>query len=133
MQVWKVVVMSKVSANTVGFFVASAIPAALFSIFTPLAGKLGIGFLIDFIVYYPFSVAATVLFGLPAFLLLRRLRLVTWWTTLAGGYAVGTLMAIILGLPNRPETRDFVMFGSVGLVSGFVFWMISRCGRDSAR
>jgi hypothetical protein len=123
--------MSKVSANVVGFFVASAIPPALFSIFTPLSGKLDIGFLADFIVYYPFSVMATVVFGMPTFLLLRRLSLVTWWSTLIGGYAVGTLMAIILGLPNRPETRDFVMFGSVGLVSGFVFWMISRRWRHS--
>lgn len=77
---------------------------------------------------YPFSVAATVLFGMPAFFALSRFRLVKWWTTLLVGFVLGTLVAIVMRLPNPVDLHDVVTFAPMAAGSALVFWLIWRLG-----
>ncbi len=79
----------------------------------------------------PFAYAAGVCLGLPVYLLLRKLRIVRWWTLFLGGIAVGmatpfVLVLPVVGLPS--QTQEFVLAcGLYGSSSGVVFWAISLC------
>ncbi len=90
--------------------------------------------------------------GLPAYLLLRYLKLVRWWSTLSAGFILGALpMAIftwplkysdmkssssvngvqtmIDGVPTTAGWLQYVegvlFFGAFGLVAAFVFWLVA--------
>jgi len=123
--------MNKRDATNVGFIVASAIPALLLSVFTPLSGELSIkSFVGTFVITYMFSAAATVVFGVPLFLLFRRIGIITWWSVLVGGFLAGVLVSIVIRLPDSPNARDMLMDGPMAAASAFVFWLIWKRGRD---
>jgi hypothetical protein len=90
--------------------------------------------------------------GLPAYLLLRYLKLVRWWSTFSAGFILGALpMAIftwplrysdmksssslngvqtmIDGVPTAAGWLQYVegvlFFGAFGLVAAFVFWLVA--------
>jgi hypothetical protein len=67
--------VKEVFAIVVGFIVASIVPVAGLSVVTLVEGDYSVGEIaLWFLVLYPFSAAATVLPGLPAFLVLRPFR-----------------------------------------------------------
>jgi hypothetical protein len=107
--------------------VASAVPAGLFAVLTPLSGTLDTRSVVGtFWVVYPFSAAATLLFGAPAYLLVSRFNLVRWWSAIAAGGAIGLLVAVLIRLPNSVHVRDLLIMGVAGALSGFSFWLVWR-------
>lgn len=97
--------------------------------------------------------------GLPAYLLLRYLKLVRWWSTLSAGFILGALpMAIftwplkysdmkssssvngvqtmIDGVPTTAGWLQYVegvlFFGAFGLAAAFVFWLVAPAQQDAA-
>lgn len=81
-----------------------------------------------FLVAYLYSLNAAVIVGLPAFLVLRYLRLVHWWSALAVGCGIGALMAVVLPLRGRGSVGDFPLDCIMGAASGLVFWVIWERG-----
>ena len=121
------------TATAVGFLVASLIPAVLFAVFTPMTGTLDLrSALGTFRVTYPFSAIATILFGAPAFLALRRFGLIKWWSTLGVGFCLGALVAVVMRLPNQVDVHDLLTFAPMAAASAFVFWLVWRLGNESS-
>jgi hypothetical protein len=114
------------------FFLATLLPAVAYALLTPVNGGsinsdfgsvLGLTF-----VFYWFSLAAAVIFGIPLFLLLLKFNLVRWWSALVSGALVGALVAVILRLPGAPNPRDFLVDVPVGAMAAVVFWLIGGRG-----
>jgi hypothetical protein len=125
--------MRQTTATVLGFLVASSIPAAWVALVAPLSGALSLqSFVASFLVAYFFSAIATSFLGIPAFLALRRMGLVTWWSALASGLCIGAAMAIVIRLPNSPELRDLWAMGLQGGVSALAFWLIWRTGKQGS-
>jgi hypothetical protein len=109
------------------FFLATLLPAIAFALLTPVNGGsintdfgsvLGLTF-----VFYFFSLAAAVIFGVPLFLLLLKFGLVRWWSALAAGAIVGALVAVILRLPGALSPEDFMVTVPLGALAAVVFWL----------
>ncbi len=82
---------------------------------------------------YFFSAFATLLFGVPAFYVLRRLKMIRWWSALLSGCAIGAIMAVVIRLPSLPMCDDIYIMSLAGAASGFVFWVIWRLGGESIK
>ncbi len=82
---------------------------------------------------YMYTTLATVVFALPAFLVLRRLSLVRWWTAAAVGLCIGVLLLVIVSPRGFSavivEPQAAVLWGGVGMLSAFVFWLVWRQGQ----
>jgi hypothetical protein len=99
------------------------------------------------------ATAYVVILGVPAFLLLRKLRGIRWWSTIGTGFILGSLPVAILTWPLRyPELRTsasvdgvqtmvdgtptvagwvqyasgFSTVGFLGAVGALAFWVVSR-------
>ena len=121
--------MKRTTAIVVGFVVAPLLPAFMFAIQGPSGDYSLVALLQITLAFYFFSALFTIFLGIPAFTLLWKLRLVTWWSTLIAGFVVGSLVAIILRLPSLGGIWDIPVMGLMGSATTFVFWSIYRLGR----
>jgi len=115
------------TAAIVGFLVAPVVPALMLGALTPISPGVWpdpIAIIGLFPIGYAFSVLFTGLFGVPAFFLARRLRLIRWWSTVTVGFAIGTAVAFIVKLPAPVSFREVITVALIGAVSGFIFWII---------
>jgi hypothetical protein len=121
--------MKEIGSATVGFIVASIIPAAVLSILWPLDGTHRMNSMLSsFLAAYPFSLVFTLGLGVPAFLLLRPFRPGNWWSVGAVGFLLGSLVGVVLRLPYLPNPHDVVTDGPLGVISTLAFWLIWRRG-----
>ncbi|MCB0188460.1 MAG: hypothetical protein KDE31_29520 [Caldilineaceae bacterium] len=121
----------EILVTIVGFVVASIIPAAVLSIRWPIDGMYKVeSIVVSFAIAYPFSAAATVLLGLPAFFVLKPFRPGRWWAALAVGFVIGVVVAITVQLPSISDLKVLPIYGSLGAVSALVFWLIWKCGAE---
>ena len=65
--------------------------------------------------------SAMIVFGLPLFWLFWRENWLAWWQVSLGGLLVGLLAGGVLAAVVRTVNAYVLLFGGVGLVSGFVF------------
>jgi hypothetical protein len=119
--------MSKARATMIGFLVAPLVSALIGVSLSPE----GIGQ--DFIprlallpILYFFSAMAAILFGAPAFLLLARLKMISWWSVLGAGAIIGGLVAAVLRSPSPVTFQDILTMAPIGSASAFSFWLIYR-------
>ncbi len=78
----------------------------------------------------PYSFAAEILFGLPAFVLFRRLRLMRLWHYCVGGlFGPVVAFATVAALSRDPFRRDAILFGlwlgALTATATAVFWFIA--------
>ena len=125
--------MREVAAAAIGFLAAALVPVLAFAVRTPLHAWTDFSSLLGFlVVWYFFSLLATLLFGVPAFLILRFFGLVRLWTTLVAGSFGGIAVGMLLRWQGRIELRDLLVTCAMGVVSAFVFWLIwSLCLKRS--
>lgn len=117
--------MRESAVAILGLIVASAVPPAILALTAPLGGELSVGSAVaTFEVTYPFSAAAVIVLGLPAFFLLRPFAPGQWWSVFTVGFLLGIVVAIILRLPNLPDPHDFIELGPIGAASALSFWRI---------
>jgi hypothetical protein len=114
--------------TVLGFVAASVVPAAYLAIAFPLSGSRDLASVVaSFVVAYYFSALATGFLGLPLFLLLSKLDLVTWWSSVACGAAAGVVaLAVVTG---GLENAVSLMYAAIGAGAGLVFWLVWRQGR----
>jgi hypothetical protein len=114
------------------FLIATILPALAFALLTPVNGggiNTDIGSMLGLtFVFFPFSFAAAILFGVPLYLLLLKLKLVRWWSALASGAIVGLLVAITLRLPNALDPEDLLVDVPLGALAALVFWLVGVRG-----
>lgn len=94
--------MKKRTALVVGFFTAPLISALIGAALTPITRSVEVVSIFGLLpLLYFFSFLTTLLFGVPAFFMLLRLRLIAWWSTIGAGAGIGAVVAIIVRLPDR--------------------------------
>lgn len=83
-------------------------------------------------VFYFYALVATLVIGLPSFIALRKFGLVRWWSSTACGFFAGALVLIAID-PSAASSRanDFVVWGGIGGLSAFVFWIVRLFGQLS--
>jgi hypothetical protein len=109
-------------ATIFGFLMAPLFAAIALSVIEVAKGHLDLRdtFRWTFI-FYCFTLGATLIIGLPAYLLLRRFDKVTWWSAISTGIFSGAVMVLMF----RPLSLLVMVIGGL---SGLVFWAIWRLG-----
>jgi hypothetical protein len=124
--------MRRSTAGVLGFAVAPLISAVILSATTRLVDRFDIVARIGMVpVFYFFSALATIVLGLPAFLLFSRFGMVRWWSILGSGLLIGALMGAIVGKPNRAQVPDMLLMAAGGTVAALGFWLIWRQGQHA--
>ena len=117
--------LREILAAIAGFVVVALIPPTFMALFAPLFGGTDIENRFGtFVIYGSFSAVFVALLGIPAFLLLRPFRPGHWWSVFAAGFLLGSVVAIILALPNHPHPAAVVALGCVTGVLALIFWVI---------
>jgi hypothetical protein len=117
-------------ATALGLLAASVLPAAYLAVVFPLSGDhdlQSIGG--SFLVAYYFAAAATVILGVPMFLVLNRLKLVRWWSAATSGMLAGMIALLAVRFGGSIDFPTLLRFAVLGGSAGFLFWVIWRTGR----
>ena len=123
--------VNRKTATSLAFLTVPAIPMLVGAVLTPQTGAFDlITILVFAAIFYLVSAAATALLGAPIFFSLLRINLVRWWSALVAGFVVGAVVAVLLRPPNLAHVREIMLLGLEGAVSGFVFWVIWKQGRE---
>ncbi|HJQ57959.1 MAG TPA: hypothetical protein VJ890_13700 [Vineibacter sp.] len=124
--------MKRDSATIIGFFVAPLTPPVILAVLSPMMGAPHISVLssIGFgLISYGVSLAITLVFAVPLFLLLLRYSLVALWSILLVGFFIGALVGAIFSMFGGVKIYAILMLGGIGVASAFSFWLIWRLGR----
>lgn len=124
----------KNTATLLAFVFAPLVSALLYPLTTPEFHDMDI---IDFGVavtlFYFFCSLATLVFGMPLYFLLRRLKLVRWWTCTPCGIVIGAFVAFLVSLNHPVHDRSLAFYASVGAITGFCFWLFRSIGKRYAK
>lgn len=113
-----------------GFLVASLLPAAYLAVAFPISGQRDLQSLLgSFVVFYFFVAAATAILGIPAFLVLNKLKLVTWWSTIGCGAFLAPLALFVVTFPGFPGVGILSTYAMLGGAAGCMFWIFWQAGR----
>jgi hypothetical protein len=120
-------------ATTLGFIVASMLPATYLAIGYPISGERDLSSIVgSFLVIHFFVSLATLLLGVPAYLALRRLRLIRWWSATFGGALIGAAALQSVVSRGHFEPAMVLRYAMLGAAAGLVFWAIWRSGRPQS-
>jgi hypothetical protein len=123
--------MKRENATIGAFLTAPLITAIAGVVIFPVAIESDIyGKVFWLLMFYFFSTMLAVLMGLPAFYLLRHLRLIRWWSVIIAGFIIGAIVALSRLELSIFLVQDILIMGSSGGAAGFVFWLIWSRGRD---
>ena len=116
--------MKKITAIIAGCIFAPSTSALIAVALTAL--KQGASFyslLGLFPIFYLYSLAAMLLFGLPIFLVFLYLKILSIWSSIIAGLFVGSVVAIVIRLPNSIHMSDFTTLPLIGATVGVTFWI----------
>ena len=120
--------MKKARVTFLAFAAATLLPAAFQAVVFPLSGNrdlqsvLGTFFVASYI-----AAASMILLGVPAYIVLKRFGLVTWWSAVSWGAVAG--MLVILAIESSFEPASQLRFALLGGITGFLFWVIWKRGQ----
>lgn len=127
----------KESISTIlGFLSAVIVSAALLTMYVWQTDTSGLCcrngyFLLVLIMQLGASVFAAMI-ALPAFLFLRRIKLVRWWSAMPVGIIIGIIIAYESAYPKGSDIDRILGWGIIGGISAFVFWVVWRKGKIKA-
>lgn len=83
-------------------------------------------------IFYFYAAWATALLGVPSFFALRKLGAIRWWSAVIVGFGVGALVLALIDPRyfNAVAQEGILLWGGVGALSAFVFWLIWKQGQD---
>ena len=120
----------KYTATLTAFVLAPLVSALIFPFTSPALHDMDIvDFMVSVLLFYFFCSLATLVFGMPLYFLLRRFKLVAWWSTTLCGVIIGAIVAVLVSLQNPVHDRSLVFFCEVGAVTGLCFWLIRYIGK----
>ncbi|MES2346980.1 MAG: hypothetical protein V4641_05350 [Pseudomonadota bacterium] len=123
--------MKKITAGGLAFLTAPLVSAVISVVLTPAARTISVYSTLNFIgLFYFISAAVTLLFAVPTFFLLLRIRSVNSRTTLAAGTVIGAAVGAVMHLPNLAHIADIAITGGIGAVSSICFWLIWKQGKE---
>jgi hypothetical protein len=115
--------LRKVIAALGAFLIASLIPAAILGVTSPPVEGNPYAMAGMSVVFYFFSAVATLLLGVPAFLIFLRLDLIRSWSGAGAGAVVGAVMGVAVQ-PTPLQVYTVAIMAAMGSLSGFTFWLI---------
>ena len=118
--------MRKHVATTLGFLIAPLFAAiALLAVGAAKSGPdhVDMSALVWAAIFYCYTLGATLIVGLPAYLLLSHFNQVTWWSAILGGMFSSAVAFSIFNALNP-------LVIAIGGLSGLVFWLIWRRGKS---
>jgi hypothetical protein len=120
--------------TVVSFLITPAIPALMISAYSLIEDRMGmLGIGIIFVFAYLVASAHGFVLGIPAFLLVKRLNAIHWWTCILGAFLIGGLpIGLWRGWSGSAAWRLFgasgwsesVIWGLFGASGGFTFWLL---------
>jgi hypothetical protein len=116
-----------------GFALAPMIPAVVFAATSPglTDGRLLTSFAL-LPIFYLCALVFTCVLGIPAYLLMQRFALLTWWATLIAGAVLGGASMTMI-----QATASVALFGAaIGASEALLIWItcrFSRSSRDNGR
>jgi hypothetical protein len=117
-----------------GFLVAPLISAVIFSATSPILESLGLIARAGMVpVFYFYSLLPTIVLGVPAFVLLFKLRMIRWWTSIGVGLVIGGVMALLVEGSHRLRVPELVFMALTRAASTFAFWLIWLAGDGHAQ
>jgi hypothetical protein len=123
--------MRRAIASTLAFFVASLIPAVILAVTSPWAEGRWRSMLGLTVVFYSWSLVATLLMAVPLYFVFRRLDWIRWWSVLVSGAVIGGIWGFIVG--GEPSVLlAVVSMAGIGVASALAFWLIWKRGRPAA-
>ena len=115
------------------FLVAPLVAALCLAVISPLDGH-AINTDIEFIfglgaLFYVYALVLSSVLSVPIYLLLRKLRLIQWWSTMLAGGVIGACLLVLLNAQALITDLPLVVaWAFIGALSAFVFWLIWRVG-----
>ena len=123
--------MNQNRATVLGLFAAATVIPIFYAFLVPLEGKFDLGLvLITLIMIYWISLTAIAVLGYPAFVILKRYKLVKWWSAIGVGLIAGPLAFIGVVQISSINFEELLKFSALGGVAGFAFWIFWRLGRS---
>lgn len=124
----------EIGTTNVAFAVAFLIPSIALALLTPPTGGAINTDLVSIsgltAIFYVYCVGLAGPLAVPTFLLLRRHRLVRWWSALGAGTIIGAIVELVLGLPRVvPDSRVLMAGICMGAFAAMIFWLIWRLGQ----
>lgn len=120
----------KYTATLTAFVLAPLVSALIFPFISTALHDIDIvDFMVSVLLFYFFCSLATLVLGMPLYLLLRRFKLVAWWSTTLSGIIIGAIVAILVSLQNPVHERSLAFFCGIGAVTGLAFWLIRYLGK----
>lgn len=125
---------NKSTATLVAFVLAPLISTLIYPFASTDLPDDFIDLTVALLLFYFFCSLTTLVFGMPLYFLLRRFKLVSWWSTTLSGIIIGAIVAVLVSLQNPVHERSLAFFCSVGAITGLAFWLIRYVGKkNSAR
>jgi hypothetical protein len=120
----------RIIAAVLGFLAASLVPALILAVGTPLVGDLT-SRLRWALIFFLYSAAATLILGVPFFLMFLGFKRVRWWSALCVGAAIGAVVDEVLLSESTNRMRGALLFAAIGAAAGLTFWIVwKRCGGE---
>lgn len=81
--------------------------------------------------FFPFAALVVFAFGLPAFMMLFSLNLVRWWSAAIAGGLIGSIVSLVIWLPNDPTMEIALnpVAMCAGALGGLTFWAVWDLGK----
>jgi hypothetical protein len=133
------------AAASATLFVSVDLSGLLFlALHTEIAGLATAHVVLLWIPAFIVALAHAAALGLPAYMVLKRLRLTRWWVSLPSGFLIGALPYAMLALPWRSPPAELVEahivpgftwlhygemaggLGLLGMAGGFAAWLVWR-------
>ena len=113
-----------------GFLISPLIPAIILAALTPI-GSPGFSWVRFGLVpvFYVFSFVAIMILGIPAYVILQRLKLINPWVVLGAGAVAGSFLAFIWAFPSWPFMNDFIVLCPTGMATALTIWLFWRRGQ----
>jgi len=118
------------TAATVGLFTAPLVPTIAPAFYAGTSSPGVVSAFYGALLIYMISLLLGSLFALPLFYLLGRIRLVTIWACLLGGFLVGATSGVLIILLTGVGSDAALIYGCQGAGAAAVFWILWRLGPD---
>jgi hypothetical protein len=115
-----------------GFMAAPAVPPVVIAVSEKVTHTQDIFGVVGLLIFgYGYSALCLMAFGGPVYWLLRRFRMIKWWTVILTGTIGGLLVYLLVAGFSPQPTWILMTYVLAGSLSSLCFWVIRCLGTDA--
>ena len=123
--------MKRIAYTLLAFSLTSLLPAIYLASRDTVSDAPAIkSFFSAAIIFFPFSLLATLVLGVIPFIIATRYHLISWYSCLAAGIIAGILVSLFLRPISSFNLDDLATLCPLGAVTGLLFWLVWRIGES---